>query len=322
MARSKKTLSIWSRRNLLLHELYAASRVMREAGEILDVESWLKVLANLLSGAPPTSCEDRRGPHAPETYFGLRWLAEAAAKCGLGATAEQIEAQAGSTRAWRMKESDRIGRPHYVSISGANAAKILGITEAVRRDIDGRLLGACDATREQLKEAAKERARARDRARYRRMGMRPQSQSLSRTKPWEAEGISRRTWERRRATSASPDDGAQNDANSCVTNKGSNSEANADASLRDASLRANNKGRDASLRANNIEAAGFPLASTGKTKTTSPAAAVPTAIADALDLLERLEGDAAPLRINPDIVGAERFFGIREGDGRKIAARA
>ena len=35
--------------------------------------------------------------------------------------------------------------------------------------------------------------------RYRRKnGAKPREQSLSRTKPWEAEGISRRTWERRR----------------------------------------------------------------------------------------------------------------------------
>jgi hypothetical protein len=48
-----------------------------------------------------------------------------------------------------------------------------------------------------------ERKRERDREQARRrraaQGMRPHSQSLSRTRPWEAEGISRSTWERNRA---------------------------------------------------------------------------------------------------------------------------
>src|SRR4029453_8580358 len=55
------------------------------------------------------------------------------------------------------------------------------------------------AARERLRREAdrdrKERAR-------RAKGAKPRAQALSRTRPWDAEGISRRTWERRRAAAA------------------------------------------------------------------------------------------------------------------------
>jgi hypothetical protein len=53
------------------------------------------------------------------------------------------------------------------------------------------------------RERRRERARAADRDRKERArrakGAKPRAQALSRTRPWDAEGISRSTWERRRA---------------------------------------------------------------------------------------------------------------------------
>jgi hypothetical protein len=56
----------------------------------------------------------------------------------------------------------------------------------------------CDQTPEQAAAARRKHKRKTERARRLAAGATPRKQSLSRTKPWEAEGICRRTWERRR----------------------------------------------------------------------------------------------------------------------------
>jgi hypothetical protein len=77
----------------------------------------------------------------------------------------------------------------------------LGLREVERSRLRIRTIGAIDLTK------AERLARRRDRKRVRRIGcrraqgIRPravyEATSASRTKPWEAQGISRRTWERR-----------------------------------------------------------------------------------------------------------------------------
>ena len=57
---------------------------------------------------------------------------------------------------------------------------------------------AIDVNEEQRRMINKEKDRKRKENRRRKDGAMPREQSLSRTKPWEAEGISRSTWERRR----------------------------------------------------------------------------------------------------------------------------
>jgi hypothetical protein len=59
-------------------------------------------------------------------------------------------------------------------------------------------IAPCDMTDEQMHEHRKAKKRARDRHRRRMAGSKPRETSLARTKPWEAEGISRKTWFRRR----------------------------------------------------------------------------------------------------------------------------
>jgi hypothetical protein len=65
-----------------------------------------------------------------------------------------------------------------------------------------RTIEACDVTFEQRKEINREKKIRRLEKQRRQSGVKPreqyEAQSLSRTKPWEIDKISRRTWERRR----------------------------------------------------------------------------------------------------------------------------
>lgn len=81
------------------------------------------------------------------------------------------------------------------------------VTAEQRTRLGLRTIGAIDQTKEQRAEAAKERHRVRLRARRRAKGAKPRAEyeaaAISNSKPWEAIGISRRTWYRRqRGTTA------------------------------------------------------------------------------------------------------------------------
>jgi hypothetical protein len=79
----------------------------------------------------------------------------------------------------------------------------LKVTVAERQALNLRTIGAIDQTREQRARLVQERKRERDRARRRVKGAKPRMQyeqaAISRAKPWEANGISRATWYRRKA---------------------------------------------------------------------------------------------------------------------------
>jgi hypothetical protein len=81
-------------------------------------------------------------------------------------------------------------------------ARYLGITYAQRQFIGITTIGSCDVSRHERRRRRKERDRMMHDQHRRARGARPraayEATSLSRTKPWEAQGISRRTWERRR----------------------------------------------------------------------------------------------------------------------------
>lgn len=81
----------------------------------------------------------------------------------------------------------------------------LGCTDAVRTRYQLWTIGAIDVPKDQRK--ARRRERQRDQAYRRANGAKPraryEAESLARVKPREAEGISRRTWYRRRGTSPS-----------------------------------------------------------------------------------------------------------------------
>jgi hypothetical protein len=78
----------------------------------------------------------------------------------------------------------------------------LNLYEAERSRLGITTIGAVDADRAKRLARRRQRARERDQQRRRDQGAKTraeyEAQSLSRTKPWEALGISRRTYERRR----------------------------------------------------------------------------------------------------------------------------
>jgi hypothetical protein len=88
-------------------------------------------------------------------------------------------------------------------LSVEEIAKLLRVTFAKRRKLKLWTFGACDLSREERKARAKARKKRKDRkraaGRRRQDGAKPHAESLSQTQPWKVEGISRRTYERRRA---------------------------------------------------------------------------------------------------------------------------
>jgi hypothetical protein len=81
----------------------------------------------------------------------------------------------------------------------------LQVTYAERARLGLRTIGPCDMTEGAMALIRKQKRRQRDKARRQRQ---PRAEylaaSLAQTKPWEQEGISRRTWERRRVASVHP----------------------------------------------------------------------------------------------------------------------
>lgn len=95
---------------------------------------------------------------------------------------------------------------------GADAvARLLFVTLRERSALGLKTVGACDLPPEERQQKAKDGKRSRDRARQeqkrRADGRLPrqsyEASSTSQLKPWEAEGVSRRTWYRRRGTGPS-----------------------------------------------------------------------------------------------------------------------
>jgi hypothetical protein len=81
-------------------------------------------------------------------------------------------------------------------------AEWLGLSYATRQKFHLRTIGACDVGRAARKVLRKRQNRLRQETKRRAAGARPRTEyearSLSATKPWEVEGMSRRTWYRRR----------------------------------------------------------------------------------------------------------------------------
>jgi hypothetical protein len=73
----------------------------------------------------------------------------------------------------------------------------LGVTYAQREVLRITTIGAANVKKRARKELRKRKDRIYQQRKRLARGSRPQSQSLSRTKPWEAMGISKRTWYRR-----------------------------------------------------------------------------------------------------------------------------
>jgi hypothetical protein len=92
-----------------------------------------------------------------------------------------------------ITEEASITRRH---LSADNLAKFLGVTYGMRQTLGLTTIGSIDVKKRARKELRKRRARMAKEQLRRVRGMRPQSQSLSATKPWEELGMSRAKWYR------------------------------------------------------------------------------------------------------------------------------
>jgi hypothetical protein len=109
-----------------------------------------------------------------------------------GTGAKAILEQAGATRQHRT--ADRV-------------ARFLGVTDSQRTALCLTTIGSIDVRRTDRMKRRREQHRVRLEHNRRGRGAKPRAEyeanSLSRTKPWKAEGISRPTWYRKRETSPS-----------------------------------------------------------------------------------------------------------------------
>jgi hypothetical protein len=208
--RRKSTISLRQRAAIVLAQLYRVADVQRGAGETLASGPWLKALANVLSSFPEGWDGSRRGRSAP-AFIGLSaaTLMQAATRCGLAVTLDEIKAQVAETGEWRAQLSKRPGVVRYAIMRSDKIGELLGVTDEVRAEARAWNLGTYGGSPQERERARKERDRMCKERKRRAAGAKPQSASLSKTKPWEMEGVSRRTWYRRRAVLADgpPDDG-------------------------------------------------------------------------------------------------------------------
>jgi hypothetical protein len=98
-----------------------------------------------------------------------------------------------------ITEEASIMRKH---LSADNLARFLGVTYAQRQKLGLRTIGSVNVKRADRKVIRMVRDKVKKEQRRRAAGMRPRTEyeanSLSRTQPWRALGMSRRTWERHR----------------------------------------------------------------------------------------------------------------------------
>jgi hypothetical protein len=93
-----------------------------------------------------------------------------------------------------MIEEASITRKH---LTADNLARFLGVTYAQRQALRLTTIGSVNVGKRARKEMRKRSDRLAKEAKRRAAGMRPQSESLSATKPWRELGMSRAAWYRR-----------------------------------------------------------------------------------------------------------------------------
>lgn len=102
-------------------------------------------------------------------------------------------------RAWLVKLiEDPTSRRH---MKADVLGRLLALTSDERAALKAWTIGSVEETKRQRKASRKEKNRLRMRAKRMDAGVKPRELSLSSSKPWEAEGISRAQWYRRRKAS-------------------------------------------------------------------------------------------------------------------------
>jgi hypothetical protein len=105
------------------------------------------------------------------------------------------------TEAHAERIMDEAGPPRFWTDDAC--AHGIKLTYAVRQALQITSIGSIDKTKAQRTRLRKERNRDREARRRYAAGAKPRGVSLSRTRPWQAEGISRRTWFRCRESGTS-----------------------------------------------------------------------------------------------------------------------
>jgi hypothetical protein len=114
---------------------------------------------------------------------------------------------------WALSRAAELVRPillrlrgRIYDLTGDEVARLLNVTYDEWLEFRFKTIRQAQLPKEQFNSLRRNNKKKRDRERQalkrREQGATSHSQSLSRTKPWEAEGISRRTWERRRGRDA------------------------------------------------------------------------------------------------------------------------
>lgn len=168
-------------------------------------------------GELETIIQDRHGRHVPEDDGASRYIRVAAyalqARVGDDGLQKALGDWCRKWAPWAPARAGEVLRPILYEVDGRRqdlgadkAASILGITMGDRTRLGLRTIGACDVSKAERLKIAKQLKREKDRekATLKRKGegIVSRAEWLARfpssLKPWEAEGISRRTWERRR----------------------------------------------------------------------------------------------------------------------------
>jgi len=108
--------------------------------------------------------------------------------------AKNIGRKITEAEAFAITEEASITRKH---LSADNLARFLGVTYDQRQALRLTTIGSVNVKKRARKEVRKRRDRIAKEQKRRALGMRPQSESLSATKPWEKLGMSRAAWYRR-----------------------------------------------------------------------------------------------------------------------------
>jgi hypothetical protein len=133
-----------------------------------------------------------------------RHMLRAYAEC-LSFTGPVLEKLAGFIHArapWAIPEAEAMAEAAEMTASWHDAdamAERIRLSFADRELLKVRTIGAVGITKRQRSAMQKEKRRERERDRRKAKGAQPHAKSINRAEPWKAEGISRRTWFRRRA---------------------------------------------------------------------------------------------------------------------------
>lgn len=202
----RRRVSIRARAAQRLAELYRLAAFSRQNGIFLDPDTWCFALAATLACGRPGRF------HIARRQRTIRWhgldmltLREALRRCGLdNLSDDELATKITAVERWQAEHGTHL-------ISSAKLGHMLSLSSVERTECRIRTIDAVDEPRaERAARRAGERRRRDREAKRAKRGRLPraiyEAAAVSKQKPWEAEGISRATWYRRRETGVSAHD--------------------------------------------------------------------------------------------------------------------